>query len=371
MKTTRTRTPVTASDSGAEVAPRGAFRHPMPMYLELIKARLTGLVLVTTGVGFVLGSGRHPDWWRLAATLLGTGLAAAGANAFNEWMEIQRDARMERTRERPLPTARMSPRRAFRVASGLSVIGVGILGFAVNTLTAGLGAFVILLYTLAYTPLKKRTPFCTLVGAVCGAIPPVMGWTGAIARIGTGALFLGAILFLWQIPHFLSLAWLYRADYARGGFRMLPSIDATGRLTGGLAVVYAFALLPAGLVGVTTGIAGWVYFSGSLALGTGLVLLAVGLRRERSERSARSLFLGSIIYLPLLLLLLLADPGPVLLDPGPGMVPAIRFAPASGAAASAGAHLGSPPDPAGRAHLTGPPHPTGRAHVAGDPSGSR
>jgi heme o synthase len=283
----------------------------MPRYLELIKARLTSLVLFTTAVGFLISSGNRPDWVRLFLTVVGTGMAAAGANAFNEWMETRLDARMERTRGRPLPAGHMDPGRAFLLALLLSVAGVALLGSLVNAITGVLGALVVILYTLVYTPLKRRTPLCTLVGAVCGAVPPVMGWTGARGSLGAGAWVLAAILFLWQIPHFLALAWLYRADYERGGFRMLPQVDRSGRLTAALAVNYTLALLPMGPAGLLAGIGGWVFLAGSIVLGTGLLVLGLRLRRHMDDRSARRLFLGSIIYLPLVLGLLVADPGPV------------------------------------------------------------
>ncbi len=289
---------------------RGAFHHPMPRYLELFKARLTALVLLSCAAGFLSGNGTPWEATRFFWTLLGTGLAAAGANALNQWLEIGPDARMERTRDRPLPAGRMSPRHALLVALLAAVTGVGALALRVNVLTAALAAFVVVLYVFVYTPLKKRTPLCTLVGAVCGAIPPMMGWTGATGSLGYGGWVLGVTLFLWQIPHFLSLAWLYRGDYARGGFRMLPSVDPSGRMTGTLAVLYSLALLPLGLAGLFTGMAGWVFLVGSLGLGTGLFLLSLRLQREHSDLRARQLFLGSIVYLPLILVLLVADRGP-------------------------------------------------------------
>ncbi len=290
----------------AAQAPARGFRR----YLVLSKARLTSLVLMTTLVGFLMGTAGGFDWRLLVWTLLGTGLCAAGANALNQWEEVLRDARMERTRLRPLPAGALTRRHAFLVAVSACVTGVAVLALGANLLTAGLGAFVILLYVLVYTPLKHRTPFCTLVGAVCGAIPPVMGWTGATGAFGLGGWILGAVLFLWQIPHFLALAWLYRADYTRGGFRMLPSIDPSGRLLGALAVVYISALLPLGVFALLAGLAGWAFLVGSVLLGAGFLVLGIGLRRDMTDRSARRLFLASLIYLPLVLGLLVADRKP-------------------------------------------------------------
>ncbi len=297
-----------APDAAARPGRGAKARRPMHPYLELSKFRLTLLVVVTTVVGFLL-AGEPPEPALLLWTMIGTGLAAGGANAFNQWREARFDALMERTRIRPIPAAVITRRHAFLVAAGMSVAGVGLLAWRVNLLTAALGAFVILLYVLVYTPLKRRTPLCTLVGAVCGAIPPMMGWSGATGGIGYGAWLLALVLFLWQIPHFLALAWLYRKDYERGGYRMLPSVDPMGRLTSWLAVVYIAALLPVGAVLFVAGLAGPYFLLGSFLLG--LVFLALGLRlvRVRCDRQARGLFLGSIAYLPLWLGLLVADPG--------------------------------------------------------------
>ena len=194
-------------------------------YLELAKIRLTAMVLVTTAVGFILGSPGPVAYGRLFWTILGTGLAAAGASTMNQLLEIRRDALMRRTRNRPLPAGQVSPLAALVFALGTSAAGVGILNELVNPLTALLGLANIVIYSLVYTPLKPRTSLCTLVGAICGALPPIMGWTGAANSISLGAVLLGTILFLWQIPHFLSLVWVCRDDYAKAGFRMLPLID--------------------------------------------------------------------------------------------------------------------------------------------------
>ena len=284
-------------------------RRPMHPYIELSKARLTLLVLSTTAVGFLV-SDRTFALPLFLWTVLGTGLAAAGANALNQWMEYRQDVLMERTRERPIPSRRLTRGHALAVALASATLGIAILATRVNLLTAALGAFVVLFYVLVYTPLKQRTPLCTLAGAVCGAIPPMMGWTGATGSIGFGAWALALTLFLWQIPHFLALAWLYRDDYARGGFRMLPAVDPSGRITGLLAVLYTMALLPLGLLFFLGGLAGWTFLAGSLALSVGFLILGLRLQRARDERHARMLFLGSIAYLPLLLGLLVIDRGP-------------------------------------------------------------
>ena len=276
-------------------------------YPELTKIRLTGLVVATTAVGFLMAGGGRQQGSRLAWTVLGTALAAAGAMALNQVMEVGRDARMERTRHRPLPAGVLTARHA--LVFGLVVAGGGlaILAAEANPLTAILGLTVVLVYTLVYTPLKPRSPLCTLAGAVCGAIPPMMGWTATGAPLGFGAWLLAGVLFLWQIPHFLALAWLYRDDYARGGFRMLSVVDASGRSTGQAAVLYSMALLPVGVLAALGGMTGWVFAAGSVVLTGGLVALALALAAKKSDAVARRLFLATLIYLPLLLGLMVAD----------------------------------------------------------------
>lgn len=280
------------------------------LYLEVSKARLSALVVATTGVGFVLGSRGDLDPLRLGWTVFGTALTALGANCWNEWLEREADARMKRTRTRPLPSRRMRPETACLVG-GLSVFwGLLILLTFTNALTAGLALLVELLYLAVYTPLKRRSPTCTLVGALCGAIPPIMGWTAATGVIEPGAWLLASLLFLWQMPHFLALAWLYRDDYERGGFRMLPLVDRRGTVTSLAAVLYSLALLPLGLIAALIGLAGWTTTVGSLLLGGWMLALAIALERDRSDRNARRLFMASLAYLPLFLSLLLLDRGP-------------------------------------------------------------
>ena len=279
-------------------------------YLELAKIRLTAMVLVTTAVGFILGSPGPVAYGRLLWTILGTGLAAAGASAMNQLLEIRRDARMRRTCGRPLPAGQVSPLAALVFALGASAAGVGILNELVNPLTALLGLANTVIYSLIYTPLKPRTSLCTLVGAICGALPPIMGWTGAAGSISLGAVLLGTILFLWQIPHFLALVWLYRDDYAQAGFRMLPLIDPRGHLTCLMIVLYSLALLPLGLAVTFAGLAGYLFAAVSLLVGLGLFLLAVQLRRAKTPRNARRVFLASLVYLPLLMLFLVLDGHP-------------------------------------------------------------
>ena len=214
---------------------------------------------------------------------------------------------MRRTADRPIPAGRMTAARGGRLGVGLSAAGVGLLAATVNLLTAALALATVVLYILVYTPLKRMTPLNTIVGAIPGAIPPVMGWTAVTGRLGAPAGVLFAILFLWQLPHFLAIAWLFREDYRLGGFSMLPVVDPEGRATGRQVAVSCAALLPVSLVPTLLGLAGPVYFFGALVLG--LAFLAVGLRMAVYRRGpeARRVLLASVTYLPLLLVLLVAD----------------------------------------------------------------
>ncbi len=279
-------------------------------YFQLAKVRLTAMVLVTTAVGYLLASTGPIRWTGLAMTILGTGLAAIGAGTFNQLLEIDRDAKMERTRNRPLPAGLLSPAHALVFGTAATAAGLGILNELVNPLTAALGLANVLVYTLIYTPLKPRTTLNTLVGAVCGALPPVMGWTGAANQLSPEAGLLGSILFFWQVPHFLSFVWLYRADYANAGYRMLPVGDPSGRFTCLTIVLYSLALLPLGLAATFWGIAGYLFGAASLVLGLGLFLLALRLRSAKTQQNARRMFLASIAYLPVLFAFMVADSHP-------------------------------------------------------------
>lgn len=290
-------------------APRAAGRvgAALGLYADLTKARLSALVVATTAAGYALGSNGPFELAGLAWAVLGTSLSALGANGLNQWLERERDARMERTRERPLPAGRLEPSHAFWVSLALAVAGTAVLYLGTNALTAGLNVVTVALYVLVYTPLKTRSSLCTLVGAIVGAIPPIMGYTAATGTIGAGAWILFAVLFAWQIPHFLSLAWLYRDDYRRGGYVMLPLGDPDGRITFEVTVLYALALVPLGLAAFLAGLTGWASAAGSLVLGGAFFALTLQLRRRRGDREARRVFLASLLYLPLLLGLLVAD----------------------------------------------------------------
>ena len=237
-------------------------------------------------------------------TVLGTGLAAIGAGTFNQLLEVDRDARMERTRRRPLPLGTISSIDAFLFAVVVTALGLSVLYTSVNPLTAFLGLANVVIYTLIYTLLKPKTPFSTLVGAVCGAMPPVMGGTGAAGQITLEPLLLGAILFVWQVPHFLSLAWLYRTDYANAGYRVLPVIDPGGQLTCLTIIAFCLMLAPLGLAARSCGIVDNFFGVLAVAIGLGLLALALRLYADKTRRNARRLFLATLAYLPLMLLLM-------------------------------------------------------------------
>lgn len=275
-------------------------------WLELSKPRITTMVVVTALVGFVTASPRPWAAAVLAAALVGTGLVAAGASVLNQVMERDTDALMLRTRARPLPSGRVSPRAAAFFGALLTAAGLAILLPACGPLAAAVAFVTWASYLFAYTPLKRRTPLATLVGAVPGALPPVIGWTAARGSLDAGAFILFAILFLWQVPHFLAIAWLYRDDYARARFPMLPVLDRDGAFTGRQVVVHSLALLLVSLAPVAAGLAGAFYLAGAFVLGVGLTLFALRLARARDLVAARGLFLASVLYLPALSSLLVA-----------------------------------------------------------------
>lgn len=274
-------------------------------WLELTKPRITTMVVFTTMVGFVVASARV-DTALLLATLVGTALVAAGAAVLNQVLERDTDALMWRTRERPLPAGRVGLREAVAYGSCLSLLGLGALLWSSGWLSAAVAATTLVSYLGLYTPLKRRTSLATLVGAVPGALPPVIGWAAARGTLEGGAFVLFAILFLWQIPHFLAIAWLYRDDYARGGFPMLPVVDREGVFTARQAVVHSLALLFVSLAPFAAGGAGPWYLAGAFLLGATYVLFALRLASARDLPAARGLFVVSVLYLPALCSVLLA-----------------------------------------------------------------
>jgi protoheme IX farnesyltransferase len=247
------------------------------------------------------------DYWKLLHAMLGTGLLACGAAALNQLLERGPDAKMRRTENRPLPSGRMQPDTVLLVGVGMITVGLAELALLVNLLTSFLGALTVVSYVFIYTPLKRLTTLNTLIGAIPGAIPPLMGWTAATGHISAGGWSLFAILFLWQLPHFMAIAWLYREDYARGGFKMLPIVDPDGRRTASQALFHSFGLIPISLFPALLGVAGVIYFSGAILLGAAFFYFAVQFARGLTAEKARRLFIASILYLPALLGLLVLD----------------------------------------------------------------
>jgi protoheme IX farnesyltransferase len=268
---------------------------------ELVKARLTLLVLLTTAVGFYLGSESPIEYKALFHVVFGTAAAAAGAAALNQWWERTADALMRRTRTRPIPAGRMRPLQALVLGIILSVFGIGYLAIVCNGLSAALAAITIAIYIFAYTPLKRASTANTAVGAIPGAIPPIIGWAAARGSIGAGAWSLFAIIFLWQLPHFFAIAWMYREDYSRAGFRMISSDDRSGERSASQSVFFCILLLVIAGLPAFLGIANFVYLAIELLLGGLFTAVAMRFLRMRTPGSARSLFIASIVYLPLLL----------------------------------------------------------------------
>ena len=275
--------------------------------VALAKPRVVLMVLVTTAVGYYVGLTGAPEWSRLVHLLVGTLLAAGGTLALNQYWERDVDARMERTRGRPLPDGRLQPLEALLFGAASALAGLLYLAALVSGLAAGVTATTALLYLGAYTPLKLRTPFCTMVGAVPGALPPVTGWVAAREDLGVGAWVLFAILFLWQLPHTLAIARLYRDDYARAGVRLLPVVDAEGTSTERQIVTGCLALLAVSLMPTLIGLAGPVYFAGAFVLGGAFVALGARHALAPSPGAARRVLFASLLYLPALLALLAFD----------------------------------------------------------------
>lgn len=274
--------------------------------MELVKARLSFLVLITTLVGFLVGWRGPINWILLGATLIGTALCAAGASALNQWWERDSDALMRRTRNRPLAAGRMAPQDGLLAGLFLSATGIAILALFTNHRAAFLALATIAIYILAYTPLKKISPLNTLVGAIPGALPPLIGWIAARSHYSLEGCLLFAILWFWQMPHFLAIAWMYREDYANGGFAMITSRDPDGRATSRQAALYSIFLLLVTLLPALLGFNNPWFFLGALILGAALATFAIRFALRRDRPSARALFIFSILHLPLLLGLLVA-----------------------------------------------------------------
>jgi protoheme IX farnesyltransferase len=277
------------------------------VFADLVKARLTTLVLLTTAVGFHLGWRGAMNFILFFNTLAATALVAAGASALNQLLERDYDAKMRRTQNRPLPSGRLQPTTVMTFGGVSSVAGLIYLAFAVNLLTSVLGAVTLVSYLFIYTPLKRVTWLNTAIGAVPGALPPLMGWTAARGELSGEGWALFAILFFWQLPHFFAIAWMYRDEYAKAGFKMLPNIDPDGSRTAQQAVSNTLGLLVVSLCPFIFRMAGTIYLIGAIVLGAGFLFCAIQFSRQLTLPRAKQLFFASIIYLPLLLALMVWD----------------------------------------------------------------
>jgi protoheme IX farnesyltransferase len=269
-------------------------------YVALAKPRLNLLVVATSAAGYYLGSPVAPRVMPMALAVGGTALVAGGAAVLNQVYERDTDALMRRTRMRPLPDGRVAAPDARLFGAVLAAAGVALLASAANALATLLAVATLVIYLVVYTPLKRRSAAATFIGAVPGALPPLIGWTAAHGAMQIGGWALFAIVFLWQIPHFMAIAWMYRDDYRSAGFPMLPVVEPDGRSTGRQAVIYSALLLPASLTPTLAGVAGWTYFWVALVLGSALLGLSIRFATRRTQPSARALFFGSITYLPLI-----------------------------------------------------------------------
>ncbi|MBM3833248.1 MAG: protoheme IX farnesyltransferase [Verrucomicrobia bacterium] len=276
-------------------------------YFELTKPRLTALVLVTTLVGLYVGAQESISCVLMLNTLIGTALVAGGAAALNQLLEREHDAKMRRTEARPLPSGRLQPEAVLVFGGVCSAVGLIYLAAAVNLLTSVLGAITLVSYLFVYTPLKRVTPLNTVIGAIPGALPPLMGWTAVRGEVTGEGWALFGILFFWQLPHFLAIGWIYREEYAKAGFAMLPVIDVEGSRTGRQAVSHTLGLLTVSLAPFVFKLAGVLYLAGALGLGMAFIWFAIQFSRHLTKWHARQLFYTSIIYLPLLLGLMVLD----------------------------------------------------------------
>ncbi len=282
------------------------YKNQLSLYLQLGKFRLCTLVLFTTLVGYGLGVNKW-ELFEIFSLLLGTLLTAMGANGLNQWWERDRDAKMARTRNRPLPLGKLSSNHALFITLSWSVSGITLLFVGVNALTAYLAALTIVTYLFIYTPMKPYSPLAILAGAIPGAIPPMMGWTAATNSFSAQAWVLGCLLFLWQIPHFMSLAAVYRQDYAKGGYYLLPDNPEVEHVTRSIIVIFSLALLGITLLAPSIGLGKRFFFFCALFLGGGMLYMSIKFYTNYSIDNARKMFRASIIYIPALMIFLLID----------------------------------------------------------------
>lgn len=285
-----------------------SFRERAAAYMELTKPRITFLIVLTAAAGFCMAAPAGAfNYLTFINGMIGIALLSSGIATLNQYMERHLDARMRRTATRPLPTGKLSPAQALAFGAGLTLTAEAYLALLVNPLTAGLGLAVIGGYLFLYTPLKTRTTLSTAIGAFPGAMPPLMGWTAATGEITLGAWALFAILFLWQFPHFLAIAWMYKEDYERAGIVMLPVVEPSGRLTAQQIVVNTLMLLPVSLMPTALGISGTVYLVGASVLGLLFLYSSIVCAISKTRQQARRLLLASVVYLPLLFVLMVLN----------------------------------------------------------------
>ena len=289
------------------VGDRLTLRERVAAYAELTKPRITFLIVLTAAAGFALATRGSVDYLRMFSAMIGIALLSSGIATLNQYIERDLDALMRRTADRPLPSGKLLPWEALVFGVGLTVLAEVYLAVLVNPLTALLGLTVIAGYLFAYTPLKTKTSLSTLVGAFPGAVPPLIGWTAARGELSLEAWVLFAILFLWQFPHFLAIAWMYREDYARAGILMLPVVEPDGRITGQQIVIYTLMLLPVSFLPTALGISGKIYLYGAIILGLLFLYSSVRAAFSQSRQEARRLLLASVIYLPLLFILMVVN----------------------------------------------------------------
>lgn len=279
----------------------------MKDYIALTKPRVTWLILATTAIGYYFGARFGWSFWTLFHTIMGTCLIASGTAALNQWYERDADAKMRRTKARPLPSGKMSPRSAFWFAVALSVAGFAELAIGANLLTGLLGLFTLLTYLFAYTPMKQRSPHSTTIGAIPGAMPPLIGFAGASGTLTAEAWILGAILFIWQFPHFYAIAWMYREDYERAGIRMLPVVEPDGESTARRILWCSAALIPISLLPKFWAMSGNFYAIGAVLAGLMFLYSGARILKDRTRVRARGVLLASVVYLPILYGLMVLD----------------------------------------------------------------
>ncbi len=280
----------------------------MKDYLELTKPRITWLIVMSTAVGYYFG---HSGAWSILSilnTVIGTALIASGTAALNQWYERDADQKMHRTQARPLPSGRLQPTQALLFGIGLAALGGLELGLFVNWLTSGLGLLTLFMYLFIYTPLKQKTWWSTTIGAVPGAMPPLIGFAAAANTLTADAWVLGAILFLWQFPHFYAIAWMYREDYSRAGIQMLPVVEPDGESTARQILLYSVLLIPISLLPKWMGMTGTIYLVGALAMGLFFLYSGIRVSLDRTRVRARNVLLASVVYLPVLYVLMVLDP---------------------------------------------------------------